>query len=382
MNEPDPTLELTKALIQKPSITPQDSGCQALLASHLEPLGFQIESLRFAEVDNLWARRGSAAPLFVFAGHTDVVPTGPLEQWTSAPFTPSIRDGFLYGRGAQDMKGSLAAMVIACKNFVQQYPDHGGSIAFLVTSDEEGPALNGTQKVIEHLQARQEKITWCIVGEPSCEHALGDTIKIGRRGSLNGKLKVFGKQGHIAYPHLADNPIHRSIAALAALCNNHWDNGNESFPPTSLQISNVNSGTGATNVIPDHLEALFNFRYSPEVSVEELQKRVTTLLDEYDLRYDLTWKHSGKPFLTNNGKLLAAACSAIDMVTGLIPKLSTAGGTSDGRFIAPTGCEVLEFGPGNDSIHQINERVRIDDLAKLTRIYQQILVELLSSHKE
>ena len=378
MTHLNPTLELTKKLIQSASVTPEDAGCQTLLASHLKPLGFTIESLRFGEVDNLWARRGTAAPLLVFAGHTDVVPTGPLAQWTSPPFIPTVRDGFLYGRGAADMKSSLAAMVIACENFIKQFPDHPGSIAFLITSDEEGPAINGTRKVIEHMQARHEKLNWCIVGEPSSEQQLGDTLKIGRRGSLNGRLKIYGKQGHIAYPHLADNPIHRSLAPLALLCDTHWDDGLDNFPATSLQISNINSGTGATNVIPDDLEVLFNFRYSPAVTAQELQQKVTTILDQRHFRYDLSWKLSGEPFLTDSGKLLDATCAAIQEVTGLIPQLSTGGGTSDGRFIAPTGCEVIELGPCNDSIHQIDERVRVDDLEPLARIYEEILVRLLT----
>lgn len=375
----NPTLELTQKLIQAASVTPEDAGCQPLLASHLKLLGFNIESLRFGEVDNFWARRGTAQPLFVFAGHTDVVPPGPLDQWTSPPFSPTVRDGFLYGRGAADMKSSLAAMVVACENFIKQFPAHQGSIAFLITSDEEGSAINGTRKVMEYLQARGEKLTWCIVGEPSCEKTLGDTLKIGRRGSLNGHLKIYGKQGHIAYPHLAENPIHRSLAALSLLCNTHWDDGLENFSATSLQISNLHSGTGATNVIPGILEVLFNFRFSPAVTAEELQQKVTAILDEHQLHYDLIWKLSGNPFLTASGQLLDATSAAIQEVTGLTPQLSTGGGTSDGRFIAPTGCEVIELGPCNDSIHQIDERVRVDDLTLLAKIYENILTKLLGA---
>lgn len=378
MTQSNPTLELTQKLIQAASVTPDDAGCQLLLASHLKALGFSIEALRFGEVDNLWARRSAAQPLLVFAGHTDVVPTGPLAQWTSPPFTPTIRDGFLYGRGAADMKSSLAAMVVACENFIRQFPKHQGSIAFLITSDEEGPAINGTRKVMEYLQTRGEKLTWCIVGEPSSEQTLGDTVKIGRRGSLNGHLKIYGTQGHIAYPHLAENPIHRSLTALSLLCNSHWDDGLENFPATSLQISNIHSGTGATNVIPGDLEVLFNFRFSPAVTAEQLQQKVTAILNQQQLHYDLTWKLSGGPFLTASGKLLDAASAAIQEITGLTPQLSTGGGTSDGRFIAPTGCEVIELGPCNASIHQIDEHVRVDDLTRLAKIYEHILVKLLA----
>ncbi len=372
----DQIVTLAKALIERPSITPKDEGCQDLLASHLQPLGFTIEHLRFGDVNNLWARRGSELPLFVFAGHTDVVPPGPLDQWTSPPFHPTIREDYLYGRGAADMKSSIAAMVIACKQFIQQVPQHKGSIAFLITSDEEGPAINGTTKVIEHLMTKKEVLTWCLVGEASSDKHLGDTIKIGRLGSLSAKLRVHGKQGHIAYPQLANNPIHRSIEAFNELCHTIWDHGSAAFPPTSLQFSNVHAGTGAGNVIPNHLEAAFNFRYSPEVTEAQLRQRVLSILDMYQLKYDIEWQHSGGPFLTEQGKLLKAASQAIEELTGIKPELSTTGGTSDGRFIAKTGCQVIELGPRNNSIHQIDEHVYVPDLLKLSKIYQRILTLL------
>lgn len=371
------TLALTQQLIALPSVTPLDHGCQHLIAERLAPLGFQAEFLNFEEVENLWLRRGTEGPIFCFAGHTDVVPTGPLAAWDSPPFEPQIRDGLLYGRGAADMKGSIAAFVIAAENFVREHPHHQGSIALLITSDEEGPSKYGTVKVIETLEARHEKITWCLVGEPSSSKQLGDIIKNGRRGSLNAKLTVQGKQGHVAYPQLADNPIHRVAPALAELAAEVWDHGNEFFPPTSFQISNLNAGTGANNVIPGSLEALINFRFSTELTEAEIKQRTETILNKYVKNYYLEWSLSGHPFLTARGKLVAATVKAIQDIVNIEAELSTSGGTSDGRFIAPTGAEVVELGPCNASIHQINECTNIDDLFQLTRIYQRILEQLL-----
>jgi succinyl-diaminopimelate desuccinylase len=371
------TLELAKNLIARASVTPEDAGCQEAMIHRLEPLGFQVERLRFEDVDNFWARRGSQGPVLAFAGHTDVVPTGPLDAWESDPFQPELRDGMLYGRGAADMKGSLAAMVTACERFVAAHPDHKGSIAFLITSDEEGPSINGTIKVVEHLEARGEKITWCLVGEPSSNHQVGDVIKNGRRGSLNGKLKIRGRQGHVAYPHLADNPIHRVAPALADLCREQWDMGNEFFPPTTFQISNIHSGTGAENVIPGTVDIQFNFRFSTETTVEKLQARVTAILDTHDLQYELDWRLSGHPFLTARGELVAASIAAIKKITHRDTELSTSGGTSDGRFIAPTGAQVVELGPLNATIHQVNECVSAADLDTLSEIYEHILAQLL-----
>ena len=334
--------------------------------------------MRFEDVDNLWARRGTESPVFCFAGHTDVVPTGQLDAWNSDPFLPSIRDGKLYGRGSADMKTALAAMVVASERFVTKHPNHKGSIAFLITSDEEGPSINGTVKVVETLEERNEKMTWCLVGEPSSTHQLGDIVKNGRRGSLNGVLTVQGKQGHVAYPHLAQNPIHLATKALDELCATTWDNGNEYFPATSFQISNIHAGTGATNVIPGTLEVTFNFRYSTEVTAEILKQRVIETLDKHQLNYSIDWTLSGLPFLTPVGKLVNAARTAIKNVTGVETELSTSGGTSDGRFIAPTGAQVLELGVLNATIHQINEHVNVDDLEPLAEIYEQILEELLT----
>lgn len=373
-----PTLLLTQDLICRASITPDDAGCQTLIADRLQALGFTIQHLKFGDVDNLWATRGSELPRLVFAGHTDVVPTGPLENWVTPPFEPTIRDGFLYGRGAADMKGSLAAMVVACEQFIAQHPQHRGSIAFLLTSDEEGPAIHGTRQVVEYLVTQKIPLTWCIVGEPSSSQCVGDVIKVGRRGSLNAQLTILGKQGHIAYPQLADNPIHRSLAALAALCHEVWDQGNDHFPPTCLQVSNIHAGTGVTNVIPGQLDVTFNFRYSPEVTVEILQQRVAEILEKNQLTYKINWSHSGAPFATPAGKLLDATQQAILELTGKTPQLSTDGGTSDGRFIAPLGCEVLELGPTNATIHQVDERVGVNELVQLTDIYQAILAKLLS----
>ena len=371
------TLALTQQLIALPSVTPVDHGCQQLIAERLAPLGFQAEYLNFEDVENLWLRRGTEGPVFCFAGHTDVVPTGPLTAWESAPFQPKIRDGMLYGRGAADMKGSIAAFVIAAENFVREHPEHQGSIAMLITSDEEGPSKYGTVKVIETLEARHEKITWCLVGEPSSSKQLGDIIKNGRRGSLNAKLTVYGKQGHVAYPQLADNPIHRVAPALAELAAEIWDHGNEFFPPTSFQISNLNSGTGANNVIPGTLEALINFRFSTELTEAEIKQRTENILNKYVTNYFLDWSLSGNPFLTRRGNLVAAAVKAIQETVNIETELSTSGGTSDGRFIAPTGAEVVELGPCNATIHQINECVSIQDLEKLAAIYQRTLEHLL-----
>ncbi|MDX5378289.1 MAG: succinyl-diaminopimelate desuccinylase [Halomonas sp.] len=371
------TLDLAIDLIRRPSVTPEDEGCQDLLIQRLEALGFRAEKLRFDDVDNLWLRRGDSGPLFCFAGHTDVVPPGPLAKWDSPPFAPEIRDGLLYGRGAADMKGSIAAMTTAVERFVAAHPEHNGSIAFLITSDEEGPSINGTVKVVEVLEARNEKIDWCLVGEPSSTAKVGDVIKNGRRGSLSGTLTVYGRQGHVAYPHLAENPIHRLAPALAELAAQAWDQGNEFFPPTTFQVSNLNAGTGANNVIPGEAVALFNFRFSTETTEAELKQRVHDILDRHGLRYDLEWTLSGYPFLTPEGELVEAAVAAIREQTGTDTELSTAGGTSDGRFIAPTGAQVLELGPLNATIHQRNEHVRVEDLDTLSAIYEGILARLL-----
>ncbi len=372
------TLELSLQLLRQPSVTPVDHTCQDIMAKRLEKIGFNIENMRFDDVDNLWARKGTEAPVFCFAGHTDVVPTGSLDAWNSDPFAPEIRDGELYGRGSADMKTALAAMVVASERFVKKHPTHKGSIAFLITSDEEGPSINGTVKVIETLEARNEKMDWCLVGEPSSTNKLGDIVKNGRRGSLNANLTVKGKQGHVAYPHLAVNPIHSFSKALAELCETVWDNGNEYFPATTFQVSNINSGTGATNVIPGTLNTLFNFRYSTEVTAEELKARTLEILDRHHVEYEISWTLSGLPFLTPVGELVNAAKSAILNVTGVETKLSTSGGTSDGRFIAPTGAQVLELGVLNATIHQINEHVKVDDLEPLAEIYEQILENLLA----
>ena len=376
-NNMSATLKLTKELISRPSVTPDDQECQLLLAEHLSKIGFTIEYLRFGDTDNIWARRGIQSPVFAFAGHTDVVPTGPEENWTSAPFEPEIRDGLLYGRGTADMKGSIAAFVTACERFIAQHPDHIGSIAFLITSDEEGPATGGTIKVIETLEARNEKIDWCLVGEPSSTNKVGDVVKNGRRGSMNGHLTIQGKQGHIAYPHLAENPIHLLTPALTELCEIEWDQGNDDFPPTSFQVSNLNSGTGVTNVIPGTADVVFNFRYSTEVTHEQLQQRVKSVLDKYNFKYDLTWELSGKPFRTASGALVDAVKLAIKSTTGRETELSTSGGTSDGRFIAPTGAQIIELGPLNATIHQIDECVSVADLDTLSDIYQAVLSNLL-----
>jgi len=377
-----PTLALTVDLVRRASVTPDDIGCQALMAERLAALGFAIEPMRFGDVDNLWARRGSKGPVFCFAGHTDVVPPGPLDQWHSSPFEPEIREGLLYGRGACDMKGSLAAMITATEGFIAAHPDHKGSIAYLITSDEEGPAINGTVRVVEALSARGEQIDYALVGEPSSHEWLGDIVKNGRRGSLNGVLTLRGKQGHVAYPQLADNPVHRALPALTALCAEHWDQGNDHFPPTSFQISNLNAGTGVENVIPGELKVLFNWRFSTELAPDTIQQRTQAILARHGLDsrvdYRLDWRLSGRPFLTPAGALVGAARDAIEAETGRSTILSTSGGTSDGRFIAPTGAQVLELGPINTTIHKVNECVGVDELNSLSGIYSGILTRLLT----
>lgn len=372
------TLDLAKQLIAQPSVTPEDKDCQNIMIARLEAIGFKIERLQFGEVENFWARRGTQAPLFCFAGHTDVVPTGPHSEWQTPPFEPTEKDGYLYGRGAADMKGSLACIVVACEAFVKAHPNHKGSISFLITSDEEGPAHNGTVKVIETLEARNEKIDYCLVGEPSSSNKVGDTIKNGRRGSLGCELTVKGIQGHVAYPHLASNPVHSAAPALAELAQTEWDKGNEFFPATTFQISNINSGTGATNVIPGVCDVIFNFRFSTETNADSLRERTQAILDKHGLDYAINWNLSGLPFLTSAGALVEAAQTAIKKVTGYDGELSTAGGTSDGRFIAPTGAQLVELGPVNASIHQVDENTHIGELDTLTEIYTQLLVELLA----
>ena len=371
------TLTLAKDLISRASVTPEDAGCQRLIAERLEKIGFKAKHLRFADVDNLWITRGEGAPSLIYVGHTDVVPTGPLENWTSDPFQPEIRDGCLYGRGAADMKGSIASMTTALERFIAEHPDHKGTIGMLITSDEEGPSINGTLKVVDYLNSRNIKIDWCLVGEPTCINTVGDVVKNGRRGSLGATLRVYGVQGHVAYPHLASNPIHLASPALTELGNTTWDNGNEFYPPTTFQISNIHAGLGADNVIPGHIDIMFNFRYSSEVTHEELRNRVESILDNYQLSYDIEWKLSGEPFLTPKGKLLETVVVSVKEITGNDPEISTSGGTSDGRFIAPTGAEVVELGPVNASIHKIDECVKVDDLETLSNIYEQILRQLI-----
>lgn len=373
-----PTLELAEQLIARPSVTPEDCDCQRIIAERLQAMGFLIEHHRFGEVDNLWARRGPGRPLFVFAGHTDVVPPGPVDQWQYDPFTPTISAGTLYGRGAADMKSSIAAMICACEKFIDKIPEHKGSIGFLITSDEEGPATDGTIKIVELLQQRNEVIDWCLVGEPSSTKTVGDVVKNGRRGSLSGTLTIIGTQGHIAYPQLADNPIHRFAPALHDLVNEQWDNGNAFFPPTSFQVSNINAGTGANNVIPGTLEVLFNLRFSTEITEQQIRNRIEEILNSHKLEYKLIWALSGNPFLTPEGRLIDATKAAIKNVCQLDTELSTSGGTSDGRFIAPTGAQVLELGPVNASIHKIDENIDIDQLEQQTDIYHEILVQLLT----
>ncbi len=376
-NQTDKTLEYARELISRPSLTPEDAGCQHWLAEKLDKMGFVIEEVNAGDVVNLWARRGDTAPLLCFAGHTDVVPTGPLEQWHSDPFVPVERDGQLYGRGAADMKGSIAAFLVAVERYLAAHPDSAGSIAWLITSDEEGPAVDGTVKVVERLAARQELIDYCIVGEPTCVSRFGDMMKNGRRGSLHGRLRIKGVQAHIAYPHLGRNPIHLAAPAIAALAATTWDTGNEYFPPTTWQISNMHSGTGAMNVIPGHADIAFNFRFSTASTVEGLQQRVKDILDAHGLDYDLSWELGAKPFLTPRGGLVDALAAAIQDATGITPELSTTGGTSDGRFIADIAREVVEFGPINASIHKIDENVGVEELEHLALVYQGVLERLL-----
>ncbi|WP_158134120.1 succinyl-diaminopimelate desuccinylase [Vibrio navarrensis] len=373
-----PVLALTKDLISRQSVTPEDAGCQDVMIERLQALGFEIERMVFEDTTNFWARRGSEAPLFSFAGHTDVVPAGKLEQWHTPPFEPTEIDGYLYGRGAADMKGSLAAMVVATERFIAQHPDHKGSIGFLITSDEEGPFINGTVRVVETLMARNENIDMCIVGEPSSTAIVGDVVKNGRRGSITGDLTVKGTQGHVAYPHLADNPVHKSLLAIHELATTEWDQGNEFFPPTSFQIPNVQAGTGASNVIPGEFHVQFNLRFSTELNNDAIVERVTSTLNRYDLNYDLKWTFNGDPFLTDTGALLDAVVAAVDEVNQTKPALLTTGGTSDGRFIARMGGQVVELGPVNATIHKVNECVKIDDLQKLTDMYQKTLEHLLA----
>ena len=372
------TLELAKSLISKPSITPDDHGCQAIMIDRLKKIGFEIHPLKFGDVDNFWAVHGDSGPLFAFAGHTDVVPAGDENAWNTKPFEPTIKDGYLYGRGAADMKGGLASMVTATEKFIKENPNHKGRIAFLITSDEEGVAVNGTVKVMDYLKANEQNIDYCLLGEPSSTSSTGDVIKNGRRGSLNGVLKINGKQGHVAYPHLAKNPIHLVSPALDDLCNQEWDNGNDYFPATSFQISNMHSGDGVTNVIPGDAQVKFNFRYSTETNKENLQKKVHEILDLHNLDYSIEWSHSGYPFLTPKGALVSACVEAIKKTKGIDTELSTSGGTSDGRFIAQEGTQVVELGPVNATIHQINESVLVQDLDDLSEIYYQVLRNIFS----
>ena len=375
MNE---VIALAQALIQRESVTPEDAGCQQMMNERLEAIGFNIESLFFTDTLNTWARKGDQSPHFCFAGHTDVVPTGPAKNWQHPPFSGLVENGLLHGRGAADMKGSLAAMIVATERFVTKYPNHKGSISFLITSDEEGPFINGTTRVIDTLESRGEKIDMCLVGEPSSRDVLGDVVKNGRRGSLTGFVKVKGIQGHVAYPHLAQNPIHLATEALTELSQTQWDKGNDFFPATSFQISNINGGTGAGNVIPGELDVQFNFRFSTEVTHQQLQQRVIDILQKHNLNYEFNWIVNGLPFITEHGPLVDATVNAIESVTGLATNLETTGGTSDGRFIAQTGAKVIELGPRNATIHKVDECVSTDDLIKLTDIYEQILEQLLT----
>lgn len=376
-NDTTDVIELAKALIAKASVTPDDAGCQQLMQERLSTLGFENETMIFEDTTNLWSRKGNSEPVFCFAGHTDVVPAGDVSQWKTPPFEGIEKDGMLYGRGAADMKGSLAAMLIATERFVTYHPDHQGSIAYLITSDEEGPFINGTTRVIDALEARNEKITFCIVGEPSSSYTIADIIKNGRRGSISGELRIKGKQGHVAYPEHVENPIHFAMPVLAELSQMHWDHGNEYFPATSFQLSNIKSGTGATNVVPGHLDVWFNLRYSTELTDDIIVEKVESILALHSIDYELKWTFNGKPFITESGPWLDAISNAIITTTGSAPELSTSGGTSDGRFIAPTGAKVIELGPCNDTIHQINECVSCDDLRKLADIYYHCLVNVL-----
>jgi succinyl-diaminopimelate desuccinylase len=376
MSNDSPTIALTKELIPRASVTPEDAGCQKLMTDRLTAIGFEVDHLRFDDVDNFWAIRGDSGPILCFAGHTDVVPSGPESNWQTPPFEPTIKDGMLFGRGAADMKGSLAAMIVAVEKFVAENSNHNGRIAFLITSDEEGIAANGTVKVVEWLNQQQLIPEYCLVGEPSSSTQCGDTIKNGRRGSLGCEMRILGQQGHVAYPHLASNPIHKAAPALAELAAHEWDQGNDFFPATSFQISNINGGTGATNVIPGQLEVVFNFRFSTEVTDQQLRDRTTEILDKHQLNYELNWHLSGQPFLTAEGALVDAAVKAVKETTGLNTELSTAGGTSDGRFIAPMGTQVVELGPVNATIHQIDECASVNDLNELTNIYNSLLKHL------
>lgn len=371
------TLTLAKALISRPSVTPEDEGCQQMIGERLAALGFELETMVFEDTTNLWARRGKGRKVFCFAGHTDVVPPGDVNDWQFPPFQPTLHEGYLYGRGAADMKGSLAAMVTATEAFIKKHPDVDADIAFLITSDEEGPFINGTKRVIETLQARNEPIDWCIVGEPSSTEKLGDVVKNGRRGSLTGDLTVFGIQGHVAYPHLAENPVHKIAPAISELVSEQWDDGNASFPPTTFQVSNINAGTGAGNVIPGRIDTQFNFRFSTEVTAEALKQRTEAILDKHNLNYSVKWKLNGPPFLTDSGSLIEAVTQAITTECDLDTELSTGGGTSDGRFIAPTGTQVVELGPVNATIHKVNECVKADDLDALSSLYQSCMENLL-----
>jgi succinyl-diaminopimelate desuccinylase len=375
---PSPTLALTQELIRRPSVSPDDQGCLKIIGARLQALGFRLNHMPFGPVDNLWALHGTSGPVLCFAGHTDVVPTGPREEWNTDPFEPVVRDGILYGRGAADMKSGLAAMITATERFLAKHPDHDGVLAFLLTSDEEGPSVDGTRRVMEVLEARGEKITWCIVGEPTSTDHLGDVVKIGRRGSLSGKLTVHGVQGHVAYPHLADNPVHAVAPALAELSTRVWDRGNEFFQPTTFQISNISAGTGAPNVIPGELKARFNIRFSTEQTVEKLQQTITEILNRHKVNYTLEWFVSGLPFFTPPGKLSDAVIQAVREKTGRTPELSTTGGTSDGRFIAPTGAQVVELGVVNATIHKVNEHVRVADIDTLSETYERIMEILLA----
>ncbi|MBW3694398.1 succinyl-diaminopimelate desuccinylase [Vibrio sp. T187] len=371
-----PTLALAKDLISRQSVTPEDAGCQDLMIERLKAIGFEIEVMVFEDTTNFWARRGTQGPLFAFAGHTDVVPAGPVEQWDTPPFEPTMIGDYLHGRGAADMKGSLASMIVAVEQFVAENPDHEGSIGFLITSDEEGPFINGTVRVVEALMARGENIDMCIVGEPSSTEHVGDVVKNGRRGSITGDLTIKGTQGHVAYPHLANNPVHSSLLAINELATTEWDQGNDYFPPTSFQIPNVSAGTGASNVIPGEFNVQFNLRFSTELCNDKIVERVTATLDKYDFEYDLKWTFNGDPFLTDTGALLDAVVDAVDSVNNVKPALLTTGGTSDGRFIARMGGQVVELGPVNATIHKVNECVNVHDLEKLTEMYQQTLQNL------
>ena len=371
------TLDLAKSLISQASITPDDKGCQSIMIERLKKIGFEVHSLKFADVDNFWATRGSSGPIFAFAGHTDVVPAGNEDEWNTVPFEPTIKDGYLYGRGAADMKGGLAAMVTATESFVKDNPNHKGTIAFLITSDEEGVAINGTVKVMDYLKENNQKIDYCLLGEPSSTSVTGDVIKNGRRGSLNGVINVNGQQGHVAYPHLAKNPIHLFSQALSDLCAQEWDSGNEYFPATSFQVSNIHSGDGVTNVIPGKAKIMFNFRYSTETTKEELMAKVHEILDNHKIDYTIDWSHSGYPFLTPVGDLVSACVTAVEETKDITPELSTSGGTSDGRFIAQEGTQIVELGPVNATIHQVNESILVEDLEDLSHIYSKVLSKIL-----